>query len=87
MTLWGKLLGRRFEPAHLHKELNMIKRKLRMGRLYKGKFPRKESTLELAKAVIELQKEVNKLRAVLKNKHPELTDLQIDSPHLLSGNN
>ena len=56
----------------------MIKRKLRMSRLYKGKFPRKESTLDLAKAVIELQKEVNQLRAILKEQLG-VTDVQIDT--------
>ena len=49
-----------------------------MRRLYKGKFPKKESTLEMAKAIIELQKESRLLREIIKKKLG-VTDLEIDT--------
>ena len=48
-----------------------------MRELYKGKFPTKNSTFKLARACVELQSEVIKLRRILKEKLG-VTDHEID---------
>tara|TARA_Y100001938_G_C7754943_1_gene265736 strand:- start:222 stop:416 length:195 start_codon:yes stop_codon:yes gene_type:complete len=45
-----------------------IKKRLRIGRLYKGKFPNKEATKITAEAVDELQREVIALEKLLVSK-------------------